>query len=85
MTISRLLSSLQISVSLQAGSLYSWKNLYVGNVAPWGPYISFSLSEGMKAPTQNAFYTQCLWWSKGKIQLSQGIKVDLQFLCDYLL
>jgi hypothetical protein len=57
----------------------------VGDVAPWGPYISFSLSEGLKAASRNAFNTHRSWWSKGKIRLSKSIKKDLQFLCDYLL
>jgi hypothetical protein len=57
----------------------------VGDVAPWGPYISFSLSEGLKAATRQAFNTKRSWWSRGKIRLSRSIKADLRFLCDYLL
>jgi hypothetical protein len=57
----------------------------VGEVAPWGPYISFSLAEGLKAATRRAFdSTKRTWWTKGKIRLSNSIKADLRFLCDYL-
>jgi hypothetical protein len=56
----------------------------VGEIAPWGPYISFSLSEGLKAAARSAFNTNRSFWHRGKIRLSRAIKADLQFLCDYL-
>jgi hypothetical protein len=57
----------------------------IGKVAPWGRYISFSLAEGLKAATRRAFdSTKRTWWTRGKIRLSNSIKADLQFLCDYL-
>jgi hypothetical protein len=56
----------------------------VGDIAPWGPYISFSLSEGLKAAARSAFNTNRSFWHRGKIRLSKTIKADLNFLCEYL-
>jgi hypothetical protein len=57
----------------------------VGDVAPWGPYLSFSLSDTLKTASRNAFSTHRTWWTRGKIRLSAAVIQDLKFLSEYLL
>jgi hypothetical protein len=52
--------------------------------APWGPYISFSLAEGLKQATRSAFSNRRSWWNRGKVRLSAAIRADLRFLCEFL-
>jgi hypothetical protein len=56
----------------------------VYDVAPWGPYISFSLSEALKKATRSAFSNKRSWWTRGKVRLSASVRADLRFLCEFL-
>jgi hypothetical protein len=56
----------------------------VYDVAPWKPYISFSLSEALKAATHSAFSNRRSWWKRGKVRLSTLVCTDLRFLCKFL-
>jgi hypothetical protein len=56
----------------------------VYDVAPWGPYISFSLSEALKKATRSAFSQKRSWWTRGKVRLSASVRADLLFLCEFL-
>lgn len=38
-----------------------------GEIAPWGPYITFSVVDTLKNVTRNAFSFHHSWWSKGKV------------------
>jgi hypothetical protein len=49
----------------------------VYDVAPWGPYISFSLSEALKKATRAAFSNNRSWWARGKVRLSASVCADL--------
>jgi hypothetical protein len=56
----------------------------VYDVAPWGPYILFSLSEALKKATRAAFSNKRSWWARGNVRLLASIREDLRFLCMYL-
>jgi hypothetical protein len=56
----------------------------VTDISPWGPYLSFSLSEALKRATRAAFRPTRSWWSRGKIRLSKSVAVDLALLCESL-
>jgi hypothetical protein len=56
----------------------------VYNVAPWEPYLSFSLPEALKKATCPAFSNKRSWWARGKVRLSASVQEDLRFLCMYL-
>ena len=55
-----------------------------GEIAPWGPYISFSLANAIKNASRRAFHPTGRWWTKGKIQFSHEVIQDLLFLCESL-
>jgi hypothetical protein len=38
-----------------------------GEIAPWGPYVSFSLADSIKRASRNAFSPIRTWWTRGKI------------------
>jgi hypothetical protein len=71
-----------ITPKLAASILGKIRSVY--DVAPWGPYISFSLSEALKAATRSAFSNRKSWWKRGKVRLSASVRADLQFLCEFL-
>jgi hypothetical protein len=68
-----------ITPKLAASILGKIRSVY--DVAPWGPYISFSLSEALK---KAAFSNKWSWWACGKVRLSASVREDLRFLCTYL-
>jgi hypothetical protein len=58
---------------------------YVYDLAPWwGLYISFSLSEALKAETRKAFSNNQSWWACRKVCLSAAICADLKCLYKFL-
>jgi hypothetical protein len=71
-----------ITPKLAASILGKIRSVY--DVAPWGPYISFSLSEALKTATRSAFSNRRSWWKRGKVRLSAAVKADLRFLCEFL-
>jgi hypothetical protein len=71
-----------ITPKLAASILGKIRSVY--DVAPWGPYISFSLSEALKKATRAAFSNKRSWWARGKVRLSASVREDLRFLCTYL-
>jgi hypothetical protein len=71
-----------ITPKLAASILGKIRSVY--DVAPWGPYISFSLSEALKAATRSAFSNRKSWWKRGKVRLSASVREDLRFLCEFL-
>jgi hypothetical protein len=56
----------------------------VSDLSPWGPYLSFSLSEALKQASRAAFSTTRTFWSRGKIRLSRSVIADLKLLCESL-
>ena len=71
-----------ITPKLAASILGKIRSVY--DVAPWGPYISFSLSEALKKATRAAFRNKRSWWARGKVRISASVREDLRFLCTYL-
>jgi hypothetical protein len=55
-----------------------------GNIAPWGPYISFSLADAIKQATRRAFGPIRSFWSRGKIRFNKGVIEDLKLLAESL-
>ncbi len=55
-----------------------------GEIAPWGPYISFSLANAIKNASRRAFHPTRRWWTKGRITFSHEVIQDLLFLCESL-
>jgi hypothetical protein len=55
-----------------------------GEIAPWGPYITFSVADTLKNATRNAFSSHRSWWSKGKVRFSKKVQADLRFLSEQL-
>jgi hypothetical protein len=55
-----------------------------GNIAPWGPYISFSLADAIKKASRRAFHPTRKWWTKGRIKFSKPVIADLLLLCESL-
>jgi hypothetical protein len=71
-----------IKPKLAASILGKIRSVY--DVAPWGPYISFSLAEALKQATRSAFSNRRSWWRRGKVRLSAAVRADLRFLCEFL-
>jgi hypothetical protein len=71
-----------VTPKLAASILGKIRSVY--DVAPWGPYISFSLSEALKKATRSAFSSNRTWWTRGKVRLSASVRADLRFLCEFL-
>jgi hypothetical protein len=71
-----------ITPKLAASILEKIRSVYV--VAPWGPYISFSLFEALRKATHAAFSNKRSWWVRGKVRLSTCVRENLRFLCTYL-
>jgi hypothetical protein len=64
----------EISPILSASILGNIRS--VTDISPWGPYLSFSLSEALKRASW-AFQPTRLWWSRGKyIRLSKLVVAD---------
>jgi hypothetical protein len=72
----------EISPRLSASILGKIRS--VSDLSPWGPYLSFSLSEALKRASRAAFQPTRSWWSRGKICLSKSVVADLEHLCEYL-
>jgi hypothetical protein len=56
-----------------------------GEIAPWGPYISFSVTDTLKNATRQSFSPVRSWWSRGKVRFSQNVQADLRFLSEQLI
>jgi hypothetical protein len=74
---------LEISPKLCASILGKIRS--VSDLSPWGPYLSFSLSEALKQASRAAFSSTRTFWSRGKIRLSRSVIADLNLLCESLL
>jgi hypothetical protein len=61
-----------ITPNLAASILGKIRSIY--DVAPWGPYISFSLSEALKKATRAAFSNKRSWWACGKVRLLASVQ-----------
>lgn len=55
-----------------------------GEIAPWGPYLTFSVADLLKNATRQAFSPTRSWWSRGKVRFSKRVQADLRFLCEQL-
>jgi hypothetical protein len=55
-----------------------------GLIAPWGPYISFSLADAIKRATRNAFGPIRTFWSRGNIRFNRSVTADLKLLAESL-
>ena len=55
-----------------------------GNIAPWGPYISFSLADAIKQECQRAFGPIRTFWTRGKIRFNNNVIEDLKLLAETL-
>ncbi len=55
-----------------------------GNIAPWGPYISFSLADAIKQACRRAFGPIRTFWSRGKIRFNNNVIQDLKLLAESL-
>jgi hypothetical protein len=54
------------------------------DIAPWGPYISFSLADALKQACRSTFHPSRTWWSRGKVRLSKRVIADLRLLMKVL-
>ncbi len=54
-------------------------------IAPWGPYISFSLAIALNAALRSNYMTIRRWWSRGRVWISKNVQVELQMIADLLL
>ena len=55
-----------------------------GEIAPWGPYISFSVTDTLKNATRQSFSPVRSWWSRGKVRFSKNVQADLRFFSEQL-
>jgi hypothetical protein len=55
-----------------------------GQVAPWGPYVSFSLADAIKQACRNTQHPTKRFWTKGRIQFKKQVIEDLLLLCEAL-
>ena len=55
-----------------------------GNIAPWGPYISFSLADAIKLATRRAFGPIRSFWSRGIMRFNKSVIEDLKLLSESL-
>jgi hypothetical protein len=55
-----------------------------GNIAPWGPYISFSLADAIKQACCRAFGPIWMFWSRGKICFNNNVIEDFKLLAESL-
>jgi hypothetical protein len=53
-------------------------------IAPWGPYVSFSLATAIKLASRRAFHSTKRFWTKGRIHFSKQVIEDLLLLCESL-
>jgi hypothetical protein len=72
-----------LTPKLAASILEKIRSVY--DVAPYRPYISFSLSEAaLKKATRESFSNKRSWWAYEKVRLSASIREDLRLPCTYL-
>jgi hypothetical protein len=55
-----------------------------GDIALWGPYLSFSLADALKRATRSAFHPARSWWKRGKVRFSKRVIDDLKLLMEML-
>jgi hypothetical protein len=55
-----------------------------GEIAPWGPYVSFSLADSIKRASRNAFGPIRTWWTRGRIRFTKSVIDDLKLLAESL-
>jgi hypothetical protein len=55
-----------------------------GNIAPWGPYVSFSLADTIKQACWRAVGPIRTFWSRGKIRFNKNVIADLKLLAESL-
>uniref|UniRef100_UPI002596FA89 hypothetical protein n=1 Tax=uncultured Marinobacter sp. TaxID=187379 RepID=UPI002596FA89 len=53
-------------------------------VAPWGPYLSFSLAMALNHAVRSAYAAIRRWWQRGRVLVSNSVQQDLQIVATYL-
>ena len=71
-------------VPLKVAASIMGKVRAAGEIAPWGPYISYSLATAIKNASRRAFHPTRRWWTKGRITFSHQVIQDLLLLCESL-
>jgi hypothetical protein len=54
-------------------------------IAPWGPYLSFSIADQLKRVCRQGSSQSRTWWRRGKVRFTKEVQDDLRFLCEQLL
>jgi hypothetical protein len=55
-----------------------------GQIAPWGPYVSFSLADAIKRACRQTFHSTKRFWTNGRIVFKPRVIKDLLLLCEAL-
>ena len=54
-------------------------------VAPWGPYLSFSLAMlALNHAVRSAYEATRPWWQRGHVWVSKSVQQDLRIVATYL-
>jgi hypothetical protein len=53
-------------------------------VAPWGPYLSFSLAMALNHSVRSAYEATRRWWQRGHVWVSKSVQQDQRIVATYL-
>ncbi len=53
-------------------------------IAPWGPYLSFSLAMALNNAVRSTYKVIRRWWQRGRVWVSNSVQQDLQIVATYL-
>ncbi len=53
-------------------------------IAPWGPYLSFSLAMALNHAVRSTYEAICRWWQRGRVWVSNSVQHDLRIVAHYL-
>jgi hypothetical protein len=54
-------------------------------IAPWGPYLSFSLAIALNQAVRSAYEAIRRWWQRGRVWVSKSIQQELRLVAAFLL
>ncbi len=53
-------------------------------IAPWEPYLSFSLAMALNHAVRSTYEAIRRWWQRGRVWVSKSVQHDLQIVATYL-
>jgi hypothetical protein len=54
-------------------------------IAPWGPYLSFSLALALNHAVRTSYEAIRRWWQRGRVWISKSVQQDLRIVANWLL